>query len=376
MKRPMILVGAGVAVVLFILSLILTVEYTTVEGNQLGVKETWGAGVDPNPLSPKTYFFYLYGAWSTTVYKYDLSPNIFVMNDRKDDERANGRSDDSYVAQSSDNQKMTLWLALQWRYDPAKIVDIHKMFHTHLGRADWQEQVEERMIRPALIAAVNTEATKLKAIDAYSGEGFVRLQSAIITRLSDPASDLRGLGIITENFVIEKIKLDDEYIGEINKRQVAQQRELRAKQEELAALAEAQRAKAEAQSNYEKMVVEAERDKQVQILASEAEAKQRVNAATAAAEQVRLAAIAESDANKARASGILALGQAEAEATKLKLMAYAVEGSDAFVRIKVAEQMSLAFQNIKGYLPSDMNITMLSDNFTAALDKIVGGPKP
>ncbi len=48
---------------------------------------------------------------------------------------------------------------------------------------------------------------------------------------------------------------------------------------------------------YEKMVVEAERDKQVQILASEAEAKQRVNAATAAAEQVRLAAIAESAAS-------------------------------------------------------------------------------
>lgn len=372
MERKMIgLIVAAVLLVAVLVVTLIAVDLTNIEGNQIGVKETWSSGVETTPYQPGMKV--LFPGWSQEIYKYDMSPHIFVMNDRKDDERAGGRPHDAYIAKSADNQQMTLWLALQWRLDPAKIVDLHKRYRTHVGVREWEGILEERLVRQVLMHATNTEATKLKAIDAYSGEGFVRLQQGIFEHLVLIDGELRSQGIIVENFVIEQIHLDPDYIGEINKRQVAQQRELRAQQEEKASLAEAQRAKADAQSDYEKRVVEAERDKQVQVLASEAAAAQQVNAATAQAKQVVLAANAEREAAEARASAILAIGTAEAESKKLQLSAYAVPGAEAFVTVEVSKQMAIAFQGIQGYLPSDMQINLLSDTFMQGIRAIVGG---
>lgn len=362
------IIGAIIAVVLLIATTIIA-DFTFIEGNQVGIKETWSNGVEDKTYQSGMYI--LMPGWSQTLYKYTLTPQIFVMNDNKQDERANGRPNDAYIAKSADNQQMKLSLALQWRYDQDKIVDIHKRYRTHAGDDNWSNIIEERLIRQILMGSVNTEATKLKAIDAYSGEGFVRLQQSIFDRLVDPNGELRSQGIVIENFVIEQIQLDSDYIGEISKRQVAQQRELRAKQEELAALAEAQKAKAEAQADYERRVVEAERDKQVQVLASEASAQQSINAAKAEAEKIVLAANAEKQSAEARAAAILAVGRAEAESQKLKLGAYAVPGADSFVQIEVSKQMAEAFKNIQGYLPSDMKINILSENFMKSIQQIV-----
>lgn len=364
----------------------LLVEVAIVRGNELGVKETWTSGVDPNVYQPKSYF--LFPNWAQDMYKYDMTPQIFVMNNKDHDERAGGRKNDSYIARSSDNQTLILELALQWHYDPLKIVDIHKRYKTHTGMRDWSEVIEERVIRQNLMGAVNTAITSRTAIDAYSGEGFVEAQKKIFDTLADPNGELRSQGIIVENFVIEKVTFEDKnYIQEINQRQVAQQRELRANQETKAALAEAQRSKAEAQSDYEKRVVEANRDKEVQVLASQAAAQQQINAARAQGEQVTIAAKAQAEqvtvaaeanriAAEADAAAILARGKAEAEAQKLRLQAYAVPGADAFVKIEVSKNMAEAFKNVKGYLPGDMKINLLSGNFMDAVDALVGKRTP
>jgi len=367
------LIGAGVLVVILLIGSIIAVEITTVEGNAVGVKETWGGGVEENVYPPKTYT--LMPGFTQTIYKYDLTPHIFVMNNNKSDERANGRPNDAYITKSSDNQTMIFELALQWHYDPAKIVDIHKRYRTHTGVNDWEAIIEERVIRQNLMAAVNTAATARTAINAYSGQGFVAMQAEIAGKLMDPAGELREQGIVVENFVIEKITLDEAYISEINLRQVAQQRTLRNQEEEKAAMAAAERAKAEARADYEKRVVEAERDKQVQVLASEAAAQQQVNAAKAEAEKVVLAANAEREAAEARAAAILAIGSAEAESKKLQLSAYAVPGADAFVQIEVAKSMSSAFSGIQGYLPSDMQVNLLSESFLKSVQSLINPSK-
>jgi len=375
------LIIAGFIIVLGIVLTSITVDMTRVEGNQIGVKETWGQGVDPEVLGPKMYF--LFPGWTQSVYKYNMSPQIFVMNDRENDERANGRPNDAYVAKSSDNQQMKLWLALQWRYDPSKIVEIHKQYRTHVGEDNWQEIIEERLVRQVLMRDVNTEATKMKAIDAYSGEGFVSLQNAIGQRLMDQNGELRQQGIIVENFVIEQIHLDPEYIGEINKRQVAQQRTLRAQEEEKAAMAEADRAKAEARAEYERQIVVAEQKKQQVVLESEGAAKQQINAAEAAAKQqiiaakaeaekVVLAANAEKEAAEARAKAIIAIGEAEGRAKQMQFGAYSEPGAVLYTQIEISKNMSEAFKNIQGYLPSDMHINLLSDNFMKAVQSVVG----
>lgn len=359
----------GVGVLILAIATFITADFTYIEGNQIGVKETWKDGVQEDLIQPGMKI--LIPGWSNKILKYQMSPNVFVMNSRDNDERANGRYNDAYIAKSLDNQSMTMWLALQWRFDPDKLIDIHKSYRTHVGMKNWDMEIEERLVRQILMRETNTEATKRTAIDAYSGSGFVDLQESIALRLMNPDGELRQQGIIIENFVIEKIELDPDYIGEINQRQVAQQRTLRARAEEEAAVAEAARAEATARADYNKQIVEAEREKQKVVLASEGAAMQQINDAKAQAEKVVLAAKAEEEAAKARASAILAIGQAEAEAKKLQLSAFAVDGAEAFVQIEVSKNLALAFQNIKGYLPENMKINLLSDNFMNAIRSVI-----
>ncbi|OAM87636.1 SPFH domain-containing protein [Termitidicoccus mucosus] len=367
------LIIAGVAALVLIIASVLVVTITTVEGNQLGVKETWGGGVEATPLQPKTYV--LVPGFTQKVFKYDMSSQVFVMNDKPDYTYGEGRSSDSYLVQSSEGQDMRISLSVRWRRDPAHVVDQHKTV---------RDAVEEKILRPEIMRIVKDCATTRTALDAYSGEGLVKLQSDISAALMSHNSEMYKRGITVENFVIEHIGLDPAYVEQIKARQVAVQERLRAIEETRAAEARAERAKAEAQAAYEKAVVDAKRDKEVGILSAEREAEQQVLAAQAQAKQVELAAEAEKNrmvlnaqgeqtSSLLRADAITAIGKAEAEATRLKLGAYAAEGADAFVRIEVAKSMSGAFQNISGYLPQDMKINLLSDSFLRAIDSVMSG---
>ena len=361
--------GGLVLIVALVVTLLL-VNWETVRGYEIGVKETWGEGVVEKPLQPGVHW--MWPAYSQKIFKYPVNQQVFVMNDNKED-FAEGRDADAYEVQSADQQTMWISLTVQWRLDPLKIVDIHKTV---------RDAIEERLIRPEVMLTVKNAATKRTALDAYSGAGLVALQSEIEEKLRASDGELRTRGIIVDTFVIERIRLDSEYTAEIKAKQVAIQKTLRNKEEEKAAVAAAAKAKAEAQADYEKQVVEAERDKAKGILEAEKSAQQKVLAAEAAKRQVELAAEAEKarnvleaegekEAGLLRAQAILALGEAEAEATKLKLSAYSVAGSDNFVKIQVAENMRGAFQNIKGYIPEDMKLNVLSESFMKGVDLVV-----
>jgi len=373
MKQIISLITAGLILLCLVVASVFIVDITTVEGNQIGVKETWDGGVIADPLQPKTYI--LFPGFTQKVFKYDMSSQVFVMNDAAMSTYGEGRGRDSYLVQSSEGQDMRISLNIRWRRDPAHVVDLHKTV---------RENVEEKILRPELMRVVKDNATTRTALDAYSGEGLVKLQSDISTALMAPDSELRKRGVIVENFVIEHIGLDPAYVEQIKARQVAVQERLRAIEETKAAEAKADRAKAEAQAAYEKSVVDAKRDKEVGILSAQKLAEQQVLDATAAAKRVELAAEAdknrnvlaaqgEQEAALLRAQAIKALGEADAEATRLKLSAYAAEGADAFVKIEVSKSMSEAFKNIDGYLPQDMTVNLLSDSFLRAVEAVVGG---
>ena len=376
-KSIVLLVVVGVIIAAIISVSILMVEIVTVEGNEIGVLETWAKGVEEEPKLPKTYV--LIPGFMKRIFVYDVSSQVFVMNDASE-RVAKGRRQDSYLVQSSEGQDMRISLNVQWRIDPKKVVLIHKTV---------RQNIEEKILRPGIMRIVKDSATIRSAIEAYSGPGLVKLQSEIFDNMILEGGELRKRGVIVENFVIEGIGLDTEYVGQIKAKQVAIQRELRAKEETTAAQAEALRAKAMAQADFEKQVVEAKRDKQVGVLSAEKRAEQEVLQATADARKVVLAAEAdakqveltaeaqkkkivlsaegEREAGELRAQAILAIGEAEAQATKLKLSAYAVKGSDAFVKIEVAKHMAEGFKNISGYLPQDMKINLLSESFLDAV---------
>ncbi len=373
MKQIITLVLAGIIVLALLVASVVIVDITTIEGNQLGVKETWEGGVEPDALQPKTYI--LFPGFTQKIFKYDMSSQVFVMNDAGMSTYGEGRGRDSYLVQSSEGQDMRISLNVRWRRDPAFVVEQHKTV---------RDNVEEKILRPEIMRIVKDRATTRTALDAYSGEGLVKLQSDISTALMSADADLRKRGVIVENFVIEHIGLDPAYVEQIKARQVAVQERLRAIEETRAAEARADRAKAEAQAAYEKALVDAKRDKEVGVLEAEKRAEQQVLSATAAAKQVELAAEADKNRNVLAATGeqeaallraqaIEALGKAEAEATRLRLSAYSAEGSEAFVRIEVAKSMSEAFKNIDGYLPQDMTVNLLSDSFLRAVEAVVGG---
>jgi regulator of protease activity HflC (stomatin/prohibitin superfamily) len=324
--------------------------------------------------------------FNKSVYIYDMGIQLYVMNNNESKEEvAEGRKADAYVVQSADQQDMHISLRVQWRRRPEKIVQLHVYA---------RDRVEERLLRPRVQNIVKNQATLRTALEAYSGAGLVKLQQDILKELQ--ADNELNSYLVIDSFVIEHIGLDPKYTGQIVDRQVAVQERLKNIEQTKAAEAAADKAKALAQADYEKVLVEARRDKekgileaektaQTQVLNAEAAAKQTVLAAKAAAEKVHLDADAEKSRNVLIASGereaaenrakaILALGQAEAEAQKLKLSAYAVPGADAFVKIEVAKSFALGVQNVKGYLPEKMSVNLLAEQYAKGINLLVGQP--
>jgi len=360
------LIVSGIVLVIAIVVTLMAFKIVTINGNQLGVKETWSSGVQAEILQPKTYF--LFPGWSQAVYKYDAASQVFVMNDKPMSEESKhsiGREKDAYLVQSQEGQDMKISLNLRWRLDPTKLVSIHKTV---------RESVEEKIIRPVVMRVVKDEATRMKAIDAYSGEGLVRLQSTIQSSLtgSGEGAELKERGVIVENFVIEHIELDPQYIAEIKGKQIATQKTLRSVEEQKAAEAQALVAKALAQADMNKMVVEAERDAKVMVTKAQAEQEKQVLAAKGQQQQLTLEAEGKKSAMIATAEGTLAMGKAEAAAKELLLKAWAVPGAETFVRVEVSKNLGVAFGNIKGYLPEKMTINTFTDNFLKGLDVSTG----
>lgn len=357
----------------------------TVKGNEVAVLETFYGGVKEEPLPPRTYFK---NRLTDSYYHYDMSSQVFVMNDSTpaDGEKGKGRNNDAYLVQSLDQQDMHININIRWRIDPNKVVQIHKTYHAHLD-AEERDILEERLLRPAVMFIVKNHATKMKAMEAYSGEGLVALQSGIEKELANPTGDLRSQGIIVDNFVIEKIALDPNYTAEIKARQIAQQKKLRADEETKAAEADALKAKAVAQAALNKAVVEAESAKQVaillaeqlsksQVIAAEASKQQTVLAAEAKAQETIIASNAEKSAAEARASAIKALGEADAASQRLKFSAYSAPGAEIFAQIEIAKSMGQSLSGVQGYLPQGMSVSLLSDNFLNAVRSVMQPNKP
>jgi len=361
------------------------VKIRTVEGNEVGVEETWSDGVLPEPLVPKTYVFF--PGYNKTVYTYPISGRVFVMNDKTDTQEpfAEGRRSDALVVNSLDNQHVTFHVTVTWRIDPAPVVQLHKSY---------RDNIEERLLRPEIVNTVSMRATLLNAIDLYSGPKLNELREIVTNELRDSKGKLAQSGILVDRFVIEKPKLNPDYEKVIEQRQLAIATESQAHEQEKANVAIANAAKAAAlKQQYETLVQaettakqtvmnqQAESDKAT--IATKANALNTVTQQEAAAKVVVINAKAEADRQVAiseaakqaelnRAVGIKAVGEASADANKLLLSSYAVPGSDLFTRIKVAESLGAAFANVKGFLPNNMTYSLVGTDFEKSVSVLAG----
>lgn len=371
------LIMLGIAGIVGLIVIFTMVKFQTVKGNEYGILETWGGGVINEVFQPKTHV--LFPGFMKKMFIYDGASQVFVMNDKpmSQEKTAVGRDADAYLVQSQEGQDMKISLNLRWRIDPKQLVSIHKTV-----RLD----IEDKIIRPVVMRVVKDKATKMKAIDAYSGEGLVKLQADIQDALSGKDSketdELAERGVIVENFVIEHIELDPKYIEEIKGKQIATQKQLRAVEEQKAAEAEALVAKAKAQAEYNtklvaqqllatNMVIQAQADNERVIIAAKAQQQQLQIEAEGQKQKLTLEAEGKQAAMEATAKGTLAMGQAEAKAKELMLNAYMAAGTNAFVQVEIAKALSDGTKGIQGYLPNNFNPSVISANFMDAVRTIM-----
>lgn len=367
----------GVVGIVGLVLMFTLVKFQTIKGNEYGILETWNGGVIAEVYQPKTHL--LFPGFMKKMFIYDGASQVFVMNDKTEDkgEKGSGRELDAYLVQSQEGQDMKISLNLRWRINPRQLVSIHKTV---------RDDIEDKIIRPVVMRVVKDKATKMKAIDAYSGEGLVKLQAEIQDALSGKDSketdELAERGVIVENFVIEHIELDPKYIEEIKGKQIATQKQLRAVEEQKAAEAEALVAKAKAQAEYNtklvaqqllatNMVIQAQADNERVIIAARAQQQQLQIEAEGQKQKLTLEAEGKQAAMEATAKGTLAMGEAEAKAKELMLNAYMAAGTNAYVQVEVAKALAEGTKSIQGYLPNNFNPTVISGNFMDAIRQIM-----
>lgn len=218
------------------------------------------------------------------------------------------------AAQSKDGQPILVDSSLEIGLIDAQVPYLHET----IGK-NWYKQV----IWPNLRSAVRNETSKLESEAIYTGEGRQEIQDAIQQRLQvkgEPygiqiSVNLRDLSFTNTNFV----------------------HTIEAKAQEAQRVVIAERA-------AEKAVYEANRVAE----AARGEKDKAIQAAEGERERLRLQGEGERLQKEEQAKGILAIGQAEAEAIRLKQEALNGAGGQYVVSMKWAEELGKNVQ-VLGY---------------------------
>lgn len=340
------LISIGIILAVIAVVAMISIKFETVKGNELGIKETFSGGVQTNILRPKTYMLW---RGIEDIIQYDVSSQVYDLK--------------GYKVQSVEGQDLKIDLSLRWRIDPARLYEIHTTL---------RKDLEKKVIESAVMRIVKDEATTLRAQDAYSGTNLVQLQLTIQKDLLNPLSEIRSRGVLVENFVIKHIELEEKYIDVIKRKQIATQEQQSAIEEQKAAEAKALVAKATAQADMNTKVVQAERDAKVQVLTAQADNEKAILMAKGEQQKSTLESEGKMQAALNEAKGIEALGRAKAEAQRLQLQAYNVPGADAYVTVEVAKSVASGMQNIQGFLPANMSVSVISEDVLKSVKSLVG----
>lgn len=355
LKQKLTLMLVGLGAVGALMTFMLAFSWEHVEGNQRLVTQHWQDGVSKEIVGPGTFF---YVPFTTTVYKYNIGSEKFIMGNAK---LYNGKGSETVdypaftltTGGSGREQPATFSVTLQYRLDPKKLTILH---------TEARDNYEDLRIKPALTQIITDAATTQTVLDFYSGEGRVALQRSISKAITEHPS-LSEVGIIVDTFVIDAIDLDKEYVAEITGRQLATQKKLRAIEEAKAAEEVAKRVEAEAQANKLKLIVEAEAAKEQRVRAAEASAKEVELAARADATKVKAAAEASRYQKEQDAKGLLAQGMAEAQVAKEKASAkYTGEAGARMAQVEIEQARVDLFKNmaISGVLPEKTVMTIIN----------------
>ena len=398
------LVGVGVAVVIFAILALTALRWTSVDGSERIVWQTW-KGVSEQTGEPGLNWYF---GWTTTAHRYYVGTDKFVIadnvqvieNDFMDAKELQFNQPDmaalvvpvmmeNLTAEDRQNGKTTgptdveFECVMQYRLNPADVIKLH---------SDKTRAYRTTFIQPVLLDAIKNAATIRDARSVYQGEGRVLLQNDIERELKNYDSFAK-YGIVVEKFVLTSVRLtDNEFLEMITKEARAEQMRATAQKERVAFAEQALAAQAQATIEQNKRLVEAETKKQEMIASEEARKQQQILQAEAAferqrltsdAEAYRITVQAEADKNRnalegegiklrkvAESEGVLALGEAEAQALRMKLMAYEGEGGHRFASVEIARSMGEGIQKVY-YVPSGMGLNLVASDFQGAISLLM-----
>jgi regulator of protease activity HflC (stomatin/prohibitin superfamily) len=114
------LVISGIALIILCVVALIAVKWTTIHGNQVGIKETM-SGIQTNILFPKTYFLW---RGIEDIITYDASSQVYDLQ--------------NYKVQSVEGQDLIIDLSIRYRIDTDKLYTIHTTL-----REDFNKKVIE-----------------------------------------------------------------------------------------------------------------------------------------------------------------------------------------------------------------------------------------
>lgn len=348
MKKFLPFIAAGV-ILLAIIMVTTLIGVTTIEGNERAVVQDWNDGVLPELWADGTHF---YMPLTTTPHVYHVGAQRFIIG--------NGKEGDVPAFKvttggTGNEQPATFHATLQYSLDTTKLVALHNKCNT---------RCEAGVIKNTLTRIISNQATQLKVLDFYSGEGRKNLQDSIEREITSNAA-LANIGIVVENFVFDKIVLDKQYVSKIRERQLAFQDKLKNIEEAKAAQENAKKIEAIAQADKLKKIVEAEAKKQERIKAAEAQAEEVTLAAKADAAKIKAKASAERYRKEQDAKGLLAQGLAEAKVAKEKRDSkYSGVSGERQANVEINKARVGMFKNMKinGVLPEGSLMNFIQGN--------------
>jgi len=313
-----------------------TISWKKVEGNEAMVEQHLTQGVLENVKLSGTHW---YCGWISDMYIYNIGTQKITFDTLKTNKDAEY---ERIEVNCGENGGQKAWVALSvnyrigWDTDknnapifaPVKLITLHK--------EGLRETYESMILKRTIVEVVNHVARPRHALEIYSGQGFVDFVKSLEEELKN--SDVfKERGIFIENTIVYSVHLDPAYESEIAAKMLAIQETLKLKEQTKAKEEEAKRIYAESQANVEKIKQEAEAAKIKMVKQAEADKERAVLAAEAEKAKRLLEAEGNRDANLAMASGVLAVGKAEAEVQMLKREAlYGGEAGNRRAQVEIA----------------------------------------
>lgn len=333
------LIGGGLLTLL--IGAFLFVGFEVIEGRERAVVQDWQEGVLPTLVPPGTKF---YIPATTTLYTYHIGTQKFIMGDEsvyRESENVQFPAYKITTGGSGKEQPAEFSVTLQFHLNPAKLIKLHNSA---------QDRYRSNIIKPALTRIISDLATTQTVLDFYSGAGRVKLQQNIERAIMEHPA-LSEVGIVVDTFVIDAIKLDQDYVNEITGRQLATQKKLRAIEEAKAAQEVAKKVESEAMADKLKKIVEAEAKKEQRIKAAEAEKQEQI-----------LKAEADRFRKEQDAKGLLAQGLAQAKVDNArKTSRYAGTSGARQAAVEINKARVEMFKNFTftGFLPEKAALTLI-----------------